>query len=132
MEKKEVVKKTLLKLNNDVTNIRKNLILLHNLNNKDQIIKIDGCNRLKLNKRRNHWKNNFLVFLFNAGVPNCWILDISYKLEDFFSMKETNNNIDFGPKKINTVYIKTLNYVTKEHIKNLVQKALNKKKIHLH
>jgi hypothetical protein len=106
-------------------NCRKNIIQLHNLINKEQIIIIDNCKHLELNKK-DTWKDKFLVFLFNAGVPNCWIIDLQCKLENFFYVNEQIKG--FFP--INTVYIKTINYVTSEKIKKLIKTALEEKKTH--
>jgi hypothetical protein len=124
IEKRKLMKKSLTQINKDIRNIRKNVVHLHNLIHKEQIIVIDNCIHLELNKK-NCWKDKFLVFLFNAGVPNCWILDLQYKLENFFSANEPNT--DSFPNFVNTVYIKTINYVTSEKIKKIIKTALEKK-----
>jgi hypothetical protein len=93
--------------------------------NKEKIIIIENCKHLGLNKK-NTWKDKFMVFLFNAGVPNCWIVDLQYKLENYFYKNEPNEC--FFP--ITIVYIKTINHATSEKIKKLIKTALEEKKPH--
>jgi hypothetical protein len=124
IEKKIIIQPSLTQVNKEIKNIRKNIIHLHNLMNKEQIITLENCKHLELTKK-NSWKDKVLLFLFNAGVPNCWIIELHYKLEDFFTNEIINK--DFFPIYVNTVYIKTINYVTGEKIKKLIKTALEKK-----
>jgi hypothetical protein len=110
-------------LNKNINNIEKNLILLYNMNNQDQILTLDGCQNLNLHPTKS-WKDQLLILLFSANVPLSWIVDVTFKLNDFIFSK---NILTEHPtnESINVVYIKTINYITKEKIKKLIKLFLN-------
>jgi hypothetical protein len=73
-----------------------------------------------------------MLSLFNAGIPHSFVIDINYQLEKFF-LPEYNSNFSKNSIEnsnfIDTVYIKTSNYKTKDQIKKSVKKNL-KHKLH--
>lgn len=110
------------RLNQKLSNVKKNLILLHNYKNIPQIIFIENFNVFHINKFKPTWKLNFYNMLIKI-VPSHWILDICDNLGQFIVNDSTLIAKEFG-----AVYIKTINSITKEKIKII----LNKKYRYLH
>jgi hypothetical protein len=114
-------------LNQKIKNIEKNFVFLYNLHNQDQIILLEGIQNLNL-KNTKSIKDQLLIFLFNANIPLSWIIDIVINLNDFLSSKNIIYEIP-EHNDINIVYIRTINYVTKNKLKFLIN---NLKNLHTH
>jgi uncharacterized protein YeeX (DUF496 family) len=52
IEKKIIIQRSLTQVNKEIKNIRKNIIHLHNLMNKEQIITLENCKHLELTKKK--------------------------------------------------------------------------------
>lgn len=120
VKKKLVITHCLNKILNDIVNIEKNIIFLNNLQGKEQILTLK-CENFKLEKH--NYKKKILLILSKVGISKNWITDVDYRLENFFLH---NNNLNIWKDDIeeiwsDTVYIKTLNYKTKEMIKKILK-----------
>jgi hypothetical protein len=64
-----------------------------------------------------------LLILSKVGISKDWITDVDYRLEIFFLHNKNLNFWNDDIKEIwsDTVYIKTLNYKTKEMIEKILK-----------
>lgn len=106
-------------LDRSINNIKRNIILLHNFQNKKQIVSIENFYIFQINKLKKDWKKEFKNLLMKHSVPEEWIVDIYENLAECMEMCPT------WAKEFHSVYIKTINSIAKEKMKIILKNKFN-------